>query len=430
MNSEQVDAGLMACVHCGFCLDACPTYRETGDEADSPRGRLTMMRGVWENKLTMAGDEGTAPGSVGYHLDRCLGCRACEPACPSGVPYGHLLEHFRDEQEKVARRGAGEVVLRRGLLELSTHPRRMAVALRLGRLTGGRVPAPIARFVGLPTSLKMPIPADLATASEPVAARTPAIGEQRGRVALLSGCVMRVVYGAVHQATVRVLAANGIEVICPPDQPCCGALHGHLGRLEAAKNRARALIAAFETVEADAFLLNSAGCGSFVKDFGHLLADDPQWATRAQAFAAKVRDVSEYLAEVGLRPLLPTNRPPVTVPYHDACHLAHGQRITQAPRTLLKSLPGVRYVEMTDSDQCCGSAGIYNYLQPQMAQSLQAKKVANLLATGAQIVATGNPGCLAWIQAGLPEGADVPEVVHPVELLDRAYRGAELRSRP
>jgi glycolate oxidase iron-sulfur subunit len=416
MNEQEIDKGLMACVHCGFCLDACPTYRETGDEADSPRGRLTLMRGVWEGKLSLKGDE---VGSTGYHLDRCLGCRACETACPSGVPYGHLLEQFRADQEKATHRGAGENLLRTGMLEMLTHPNLMAVALRAGRMTGGKIPPMVANFVGLPVNTKLPIPDDLAAASAAVPERTPAVGEPRGRVVLLSGCVMRVVYGQVHQATVRVLAANGIEVLCPRDQPCCGALHGHLGRLEAAKNRARDLIQAVGGSDVDAFVLNSAGCGSFVKDFGHLLSDDPAWAERAKAFSAKVCDVSEYLQRIGLREM-PGRLPEVTVTYHDACHLAHGQKISKAPRELLRQIPGLKYVELTDADQCCGSAGIYNYLQPEMAKALQRKKVDTILATGASIVATANPGCLAWIQGGLPAATPV-EVVHPVELLDRVY---------
>ena len=409
----------MACVHCGFCLDACPTYRETGDEADSPRGRLVLMRGVWEGKLSLADPDSNAPGGAGYHLDRCLGCRGCETACPSGVPYGHLLEHFRDQQEQEGTRGAGEKVLRGGLLEMLTHPARMRLALRAGKLTGGQIPAPIARFVGLPAGTKIPIPDNLSEAGQAVPDYTPAQGGRRGRVALLSGCVMRVLYGPVHLATVRVLSANGIEVVCPPAQGCCGALHGHQGKLTAAKNLARELIADFEDGNYDALILNSAGCGSFLKDYGHLLKDDPLWADRARAFAAKIKDITEYLMEIGPRPM--TTQVPARITYHDACHLAHGQKITKAPRTLLQMIPGATFVEMPDADQCCGSAGVYNYLQPDMARALQAKKVASVLSTRAEIIATGNPGCLAWIQAGLPQGETAPEIVHPVELLDRAY---------
>jgi glycolate oxidase iron-sulfur subunit len=424
MNDEEREKGLMACVHCGFCLDACPTYRETGDEADSPRGRIVLLRGVFEQKIPLLPETATGPGSAGYHLDRCLGCRACETACPSGVPYGRLLEHFRDAQERVARRPLGERLLRKGLLDILTDPARMALALRAGRLTGGRVPFPIAQFLGLPAGTRVPLPADPAAASQPLPEVTPAQGEQRGRVVLLAGCVMRVMYGPIHHATARVLAANGVEVVCPPSQGCCGALHGHQGRLDEAKDLARELITALDAGDGyDAIVVNSAGCGSFLKDYGHLLSDDPEWAERAARFAAKVQDVTVTLDNLGLRPM--PFRVDARVTYHDACHLAHGQRVTQPPRRLLQAIPGVTFVEMPDADQCCGSAGVYNFLQPTMARALQQKKVDALLSVQPDYVATGNPGCLAWITQGLPAGGATaaPKVVHPVELLDRAYHG-------
>lgn len=425
MSPEELEAGLLSCVHCGFCLPACPTYLETGDEADSPRGRLVLMREAAEGKLPLASE---GYGSVGYHLDRCLGCRACETACPSGVPYGILLEEMRDRQERETKRPVGQVVLREGMLALLTNPARMKAALIAGRVTGGAIPLPVAKFVGLPSDTRMPLPEDLAVSSRDVATLTPATGVKRGRVLLATGCVMRVLYAPVHAATARVLAANGVETIAPRNQPCCGALHGHQGKLAAARAMARATIESYEAAcggaglpSVDAVILNSSGCGSFLKGYGHLLAEDERFASRAAQFANKIKDISEYLAALpgGLRPMRPL---PMRLTYHDACHLRHGQGIYDAPRTLLKSIPGVSFVETVESDLCCGSAGVYNYLQPEMAGTLLDRKVANLLATGAEVVATGNPGCLAWIQQGMKRiGARAPEVVHPVELLDRAY---------
>jgi glycolate oxidase iron-sulfur subunit len=425
MNQQDLEKGLMACVHCGFCLDACPTYRETGDEADSPRGRILMMRRVHEGKLSLLDPDANQPGGVGYHLDRCLGCRGCETACPSGVPYGTLLEHFRDEQEKTAKRDTGDATLRFFLLEMLTDPNRMKLALQGARLTGGKMPGPVAKFFGLPTDTKIPLPDNLAEASRPLPEVTAALGERRGKVALLAGCVMRVLYGPVHHATARVLSVNGIEVHCPKAQGCCGALHGHQGKLETAKELARETVATFEGKDYDAIILNSAGCGSFLKDYAHLLKDDPTWAERAKRFSAKVKDITEYLVALGPVPM--TNPVPRRITYHDACHLCHGQKVVSPPRQLLKQIPGATFVETTDSDQCCGSAGVYNYLEPEMARALLKKKVDNLLAANADVIATGNPGCLAWIQQGLasdlvPRGTKVPEIVHPVELLDRAYR--------
>jgi glycolate oxidase iron-sulfur subunit len=298
----------------------------------------------------------------------------------------------------------------------------MKVAARAGKLTGGNVPAPVARFLGLPPDTSMPLPDDLGAAGRPLPMVTPAAGDKRGRVALLNGCVMRVLFGPVHHATARVLSANGVEVICPPSQGCCGALHGHQGEGDEARQMARDTIAAFERdpVGYDAIIVNSAGCGSFMKDYGHLLQDDPAWAERAARFSARVKDVSEYLHALGPRPMT-RSLDGLRITYHDACHLAHGQKVTSAPRALLKSIPGATFVELAESELCCGSAGIYNFLQPDMARQLQQRKIANIRATEAQVVATGNPGCLAWIKSGMPAGVSAPEIVHPVELLDRAY---------
>jgi glycolate oxidase iron-sulfur subunit len=428
VDDASVDKGLMSCVHCGFCLDACPTYRLTGDESDSPRGRLALMRGVHEDKLSLSGPEANAPGGVGYHLDRCLGCRSCETACPSGVPYGELLEHFRDDQEAQTQRTLGDSLLRKSLLMLLTSPQKLRFALSAGRITGGRIPAPAAAFVGLPSDTRLPIPQDLAAASASMPIFTPAVGAKRGAVVLLTGCVMSVLYSPVHAATVFVLAQNGYDVHCPGEQGCCGALHGHQGALADAKVKAKGLIDQIDGLDVSAIILNSAGCGSFIKDFHKLLAHEERWTDRATAFVSKVRDISEFLDEVGPVPM--THPVDVRATYHDACHLRHGQRIADAPRRLLRGIPSLNLIECADPDQCCGSAGVYNYLEPEIAASVLSAKLDTLLATRAELIVTANPGCLAWIDQGIAKrakqgllspGTKAPDILHPVQIYAKAY---------
>jgi len=419
MTSVQHEKDLMSCVHCGLCLPACPTYLETGSEADSPRGRLVLMRKLHEGTLF------PQDADVTRHLDLCLGCRACETACPSGVPYGRILETVRERINAADVRPKTAAFSRWGLLETLTRPKLMTAALTAAQVTtGGHVPAAAIRLlsgdsaaqgqaVRLPETLSSPLPPTI----------TPAVGIRRARVGVLTGCAMRVLFGDVNSDTVRVLAANGCEVLVNRRQGCCGALHAHNGSVAQAQAMARNLIDAFSPFDGlDAIIVNSAGCGSLMKEYGQLLLGDETYAAQAEAFAAKVRDVSEWLDELGwVAPLKEAPGTPVTMTYHDACHLAHGQQIREAPRTLLTLLPNVRWVELNESEVCCGSAGIYNLTQPEMARRLQERKLENILATGATAVATGNPGCLAWIAAGLKErGLPEIRVAHPVTLLVEA----------
>ena len=354
---------LRTCVHCGICLPQCPTYRVLGEEMDSPRGRIYLMRAAAEGRI------GLTP-TFAHHLDLCLACRACETACPSGVKFGSLLEATR-------------IQLR-----------------RLVRAT--RVLRPFPRLAALEALL------DDVPAAESLPPLIPARGTARGRVGLLTGCVQRHLYPGVNRDTARLLALAGYEVVVPRAQGCCGALELHAGRAEAFRSRARALAAAFPD-DLDFVVANAAGCGSAMKEYGH-------WLPATAGFAARVRDVAEVLVEADL-PLGPL---PLTVTYHDACHLAHGQRVRQAPRALLRRIPGLTLVELGDSDLCCGSAGVYNLLEPALARELLALKVARIVETGARVVATGNPGCLLQIAQGCRQrGLDVT-LVHPVELLARA----------
>lgn len=399
------------CVHCGFCLPACPTYRSWGLEADSPRGRIDLMKGLAEE--TIALDE-----SVVQHFDQCLGCMACLTACPSGVRYDLLIESTRAKIETQVKRPFFERLLRDMVFAIFPYPQRL---LRLAPFMNIVTKLGLQRFA--PGGALMQT-IDVAAASKPLPERTPAQGMARARVGLVAGCVQRVMFPEVNAATVRVLSAEGCDVIVPPQAGCCGALSLHSGRAEEAKTFARALIAEFEDAQVDTIIVNVAGCGSAMKQYDELFADDPAWAARAQAFSKKVRDVSEYLADV--EPRAPRNPIDATVAYHDACHLAHAQRVRQEPRDLLCGIPGLKLVEIPDGDQCCGSAGTYNLFEPASANEIGERKIANVLSTGARIVASGNPGCSLQIQSLLRRRGVEVTILHPVEIVDAAISGRRI----
>jgi glycolate oxidase iron-sulfur subunit len=396
------------CVHCGFCLPACPTYRSWGLEADSPRGRIDLMKGLHDGAIAM-------DDSVVQHFDQCLGCMACVTACPSGVRYDLLIESTRARVEDEARRSPFERAFRAMIFAIFPYPQRL---LRLAPLMNLVAKLGLQRLV--PGGALLPS-IDIAAAKAPLPERTAAKGAPRARVGLLAGCVNRVMFPQVNAATVRVLSAEGCEVVVPPRAGCCGALSLHSGRLDEAKTLARAAIAAFESERLDAVIVNVAGCGSAMKSYGEIFSDDAAWAARAQAFSAKVRDVSEFLAD--LEPRAPRRRLEQTVAYHDACHLAHAQRIRQEPRDLLCGIPGLTLVEIPNGDQCCGSAGTYNLFEPASAREIGLRKVDNVLAAGAPALASGNPGCSLQIGALLRERGIELTILHPIELLDAAING-------
>ncbi|HKR26795.1 MAG TPA: heterodisulfide reductase-related iron-sulfur binding cluster [Acidobacteriaceae bacterium] len=419
------DRELLAdCVHCGFCLPACPTYVLWGEEMDSPRGRIYMMQKA---------ADGAAPLDENFrlHMDRCLGCMACMTACPSGVQYGKLIEDTRAQVERNIPRAASDSLLRRMLFATFPHASRLralAGPLRFYQRSGlqrmarksGLLHLLPKRIAAMETLLPM-VPAGYA-AKAPV--RTPAVGKPRRRVGLLAGCVQQVFFAHVNAATVRVLTAEGCEVIVPAEQECCGALMVHSGLANDATAMAKKMIAVFEAAEVDTIVINAAGCGSTMKEYGHLLRDDPEWAERARAFSAKCRDIAEVLCE--LEPIAARKPLNLRVVYHDACHLRHAQGIYREPRQVLSSVPGLEIAEVAEASLCCGSAGVYNLLQPEAAEQLGDRKVAKLLETRAEAVVSANPGCLLQLMAGLRRrGENGMAAFHMVELVDASIRGVE-----
>lgn len=419
-------AGLDRCVHCGFCLPACPTYLALEDENDSPRGRLLLMGALLEGSI--APDD----ASVGRHFDQCLGCRGCESACPSGVPYGELIEATRATlaphrplpfMARTILAVFAELWLLRPVLAAARMVRGSGLARLAARVLPARMGMPFAMLASTARSVKPsygPAKVRLASDDDPTHMEV-----DRGRAALLTGCVMESLFTDVNRATERTLAVNGWRLCEATDQVCCGALHAHAGDPETARTLARTNIAAFERSGADVIVMNSAGCGAMCREYGHLLADDPAWSERAHRFGAKVRDISELLAEAG--PRRPASVPgfaTTTVTYDAPCHLQHAQRITAPPLTVLGALPQTRLVPLTDSDQCCGSAGIFNLVRPEVAERVLDPKLDRIAESGAAVVATGNPGCLMQIGGGLVLSGSPVVARHPVELLDMAYARA------
>ncbi len=422
------DAIINTCVHCGLCLSSCPTYRETGLEMFSPRGRIYLMKGVADGRIGMESDV------FQEQMSACLNCRACEAVCPSGVQYGQILEASRTQIEdarddgrlpphpwpvQLLRSGVFGVLFKRlelfrGFSRLMWFYQRSGVQA-LARESG------LLKLLGLAdTEALLPPMSNAFTV--PQGQIYPAEGTARYHVALLTGCVMATAFADVHAATLRVLRKNGCEVILPPDQGCCGALHVHGGDMDGGRELARRNIAAFEGLGLDAIIVNAAGCGSTMKEYGHLLHDDPAWAARAAAFSAKVKDISEFLAaiELNTRDLKPL---PITVTYQEPCHLAHAQRISAQPRKLLRAIPRLVLKEIPESSLCCGSAGIYNVTQPEMAAQLGARKLNNAQTTNAEVLVTANPGCHLQLAGGLRRRGSTMRVRHIVELLDAAYAG-------
>ncbi len=417
---------LDACVHCGFCLATCPSYRVIGKENDSPRGRIYLMGALQAQTVDLS------PAAVA-HFDSCLGCLACVSACPSGVKYDQLIATTRPAIEAAQVRSLPQQLLRALIFGLFPYPQRLRRLRALLQLYQGLGLAGLAQRwlprLSPPLGAMAAILPPLAGAAweDDFPVLVPAQGQRRYRVGLLLGCVQRLFNPEVNHATIRVLAANGCDVVIPPTQGCCGALPHHQGQEEQAQALARQLIDSFRDAQVDAILVNASGCGHTLKEYGQVLAADPVYGQAAREFAARIRDVQEFLATVGLTaPLAPLQTEPLVVVYQDACHLLHGQKISHQPRQLLRQIPGVQLREPRDAALCCGSAGVYNILQPETAQELGRQKVGHLLDTGAQVIASANIGCFTQISYHLRQAGRSVPVLHPMQLLDLSLRGVRL----
>ena len=427
-SHQPPSADLLAdCVHCGFCLPACPTYALWQRETDSPRGRIHLMKVALEGKADITVD-------FARHFDTCLGCMACVTACPSGVQYDKLVEATRPQLERQIERTEGDHLFRQFIFSVFPYPKRLrwvALKLWLYQKTGLQQ---LVRNTGLldllPTRLRamesMAPSIKLADTFSSMPNVVPAVAPKRKRVAMLLGCVQRVFFSNVNQATARVLAAEGCEVVIPQEQGCCGALMFHTGLENEAVAMARQFIDAFEAElsTVDAIVINAAGCGSTLKEYGYLLRNDPDYATRAQALADKCRDVSEVLSD--LEPQATRHPLPLRIAYHDACHLQHAQQISSEPRKVLSSIPELEICEIPESELCCGSAGIYNLVESESAQELGDRKAQHVTATGANILVSSNPGCLLQMQASLERKGHTVQTMHLVELLDASIQGTSV----
>ncbi len=414
------------CVHCGFCLPTCPTYLLWGEEMDSPRGRIYLMKEALEGQ--------SLTPTMTRHWDLCLGCLACVTACPSGVQYGKLLEATRQQVERRYRREWHDRLFRSFIFSLFPYPSRLRMVVSvLGpyqRYGGDRLVrrSGVLRLLPPPLQALASLMPDLRTSAtrRRVAVLTPAAIPQRACVGVLTGCVQQAFFGQVNAATMRVLAAEGCEVVAPPGQGCCGALSAHAGREEEALRFARATIDAFEAAEVEHVVVNSAGCGSAMKEYAYLLRDDPAYADRARRFSEGVRDVSEFLDQLG--PVAKRHPMPIVTAYHDACHLAHGQGIRRQPRSSLSLVPELELREIKEAEICCGSAGIYNLVEPEPARDLGERKARHVLATDAELLVASNPGCSLQIQASLQRlGTNIP-TAHPIEVVDASIRGESAAS--
>jgi glycolate oxidase iron-sulfur subunit len=422
--SQKIDyRRFQDCVHCGLCTASCPTYLQTGDENDSPRGRIYLMRAITDGRAR-------ASDAVRRHLDLCLDCRACESACPSGVRYGQIIEPFKVALQRSAPPGRRPSLLQRLILHhLFPYSWRVRAALAPARWLQGLGLLGLIERMGLTRLLPPTLRRLHAMLPDPLQKGTrlpevlPPIGPRRARVALFLGCVSDAIFPETNAATARVLQQNGCEVVTPRGQACCGAIHYHSGVEAPALDFARENVAAFDPDAFDAIIVNAAGCGAMLKDYAHLLPEAEHAA--AARFVAKVRDVSEFLVELG--PIAP--RYPLalrTATYHDACHLCHAQQVRSQPRQLLQMIPGLELVPLEETEICCGAAGTYNLTQPEMSEQLGRRKMDHIAATGAQAVVTGNVGCILQIARQAKERGCPMPVVHPVDLLDRAYRGTDV----